>query len=550
MTNQRVKPVSAAERILRFNKIKSERVVVQQKWDEITDYVMPYRGRFFDTNLDESSIQWDRAKFNYDSTASNAHATLSSNIHGAMTSPNIQWFTLRFRDEKLNKNNTAMKWLEGCATRVHYELLDSNFGLEVNETYQDICGFGTGAITLEDMPGQGWTGLQFKAVPLKQVFFEEDSMGRVLRFYRQIEWTPQQIISKFGDDVPQSVKDWEKAGMTDKKSVLFAIYPKNNKIIPVGERVAASRRPWEYAYCLMDTAEELGKPGAYYEMPAFIPRWAKTSESVWGYSPAHLAMGDIQSLNSARKMQLTMAEKLIDPPIFAEERAIIADLDLSAASLNILRSVEGIKVFPSGGSIPVSDHMITQLQDAVKDYFFVDQLMFPRPQGTPMSATEVMVRQDNMARFMAPTMARLQNDMLDPIISRAFKMLARAGEIESPPQIVVDNNAAFDIQYLGSLSRAQNSDKAASVERLVGNVANLAEVFPEALDVIDADNMVRDMARDLNVSATILRDDTQVNFLRMQRADQQAQMQQAVIQQQQGDAMKAQGEGQQAMEGA
>ena len=537
--------MNCADLLQRFNIIKSERTVVQQKWDEITDYVMPYRGRFFDTNQQESSIQWDRAKYNYDSTASNAHATLASNIHGAMTSPNIQWFTLRFRDEKLNKNNSAMKWLENCATRVHYELLDSNFGLEVNETYQDICGYGTGVITLEDMPGQGWTGLQFKAVPLKQAYFEEDAMGRVLRFYRQIEWTPQQIISKFGDDVPQCVKDWEEKGMTDKKSVLFAIYPRNNKIIPIGERVAPSRRPWEYSYCLLDSAEPLGKPGGYYEMPAFVPRWAKTSESQWGYSPAHLALGDIQSLNSARKMQLKMAEKLIDPPIFAEERAIIADLDLSAASLNILRSIEGIKVFPSGGSIPVSDHMITQLQDAVKDYFFVDQLTFPRPQGTPMSATEVMVRQDNMARFMAPTMARLQNDMLDPIIARAFKMLARAGEIEPAPAVVADANAQFDVQYLGSLSRAQNSDKAASVERLVGNVANLAQVFPDALDVIDADNMVRDMARDLNVQATILRDDTEVKILRLKRQEQQAAMQQAVVAEQQGKAAKAQGEAQQ-----
>lgn len=534
--------------VQRFNKIKADRTVVQQVWDEITDYVTPYRGRFFDKNLDESSIEWSRAKKNYDSTASNAHATLSSNIHGAMTSPSLQWFTLRFRDEKLNKNNTAMKWLEDAATRVHYELVDSNFGLEVNETYQDICGYGTGVITLEDMPGQGWTGLNFKAVPLKQAFFEEDSMGRVLYFYRLIQWTPQQIISKFGDDVPQTIKDMAEKGMTDKKEVLFAIYPRSNKIIPVGERVAASRRPWEYSYVLVDSAEQLGKVGGYYEMPAFVPRWAKTSESLWGYSPAHLAMGDIHSLNEARKMQLKMSEKLIDPPIFAEERAIIADLDLSAASLNILRSVDGIKVFPSGGSIPVSDHMIQQLQEAVKDYFFVDQLMFPKPQGTPMSATEVMVRQDNMARFMAPTMARLQNDMLDPIISRAFKMLARAGQMEEPPAIVMENGAQFDIQYLGSLSRAQSADKAASVERLVGNVANLAEVFPEGLDVINADNMVRDMARDLNVPATILRDDKEVQMMRMQRQQEQQAMQEAMMAEQQGKAMQAQGEGEKAME--
>ena len=375
-------------------------------------------------------------------------------------------------------------------------------------------------------------------------------MGRVLRFYRELKWTPSQIISKFGDQVPTSVTDKAETGDITKLSVLFAIYPRNNRIVPVGQKVAASRRPWEYTYILLDSAEQLGKPGGYYEMPAFVPRWEKTSDSIWGNSPAHKSMGDIMSLNEARKMQLRMAEKLIDPPIFAEERAILGDLDMSAAGLSILRSIDGIKVFDSKGSIPVSDHMITQLQEAVKDYFFVDQLTFPRPQGTPMSATEVMVRQDNMARFMAPTMARLQNDMLDPIISRAFKMLWRAGQLEDPPAILAETNAQFDVIYLGSLSRAQNSDRAASMERLVGNVANLAEVFPQALDVIDADGFVRDMARDLNVSATILRDDKEVMMLRTARAQEQQAMQQAVVAQQQGEAMKSQGEGQKAMEGA
>jgi hypothetical protein len=540
--------VENADLIARFEQLASGRNVVQQQWDTITDYVTPYRGRFFDENTDENSIQWQRSRQNYDSTASHAHSTLASSIHGAMTSPNIQWFTLRFRDEPLNKNNAAKAWLEDAASRVNYELLDSNFGLEVNETYQDICGYGTGVITLEAAAGEGWNGLDFKAVPLKQAYFEEDAMGRVLRFYRDIKWTPQQILSKFGDDVPQIIRDMEEAGRTDKQSVLFIVYPRSNKIVPIGQKMAASRRPWEYKYILKESADTLGKPGGYYEMPAFVPRWAKTSESQWGYSPAHLALGDVLSLNEARKMQLKMSEKLIDPPIFADERSIIADLDLSASSLNVIRNVDGIKVFPAGGNIPVSDHMITQLQDSIKDYFFVDQLMFPRPQGTPMSATEVMVRQDNMARFMAPTMARLQNDMLDPIISRAFKMLARAGQIPEPPPVVVEADAQFDIQYLGSLARAQNSDKVASVERLVGNVANLAEVFPEALEVIDSDEMVRDMARDLNVPATILRDDKEVKAVRAAKLQQQQEMQQMMMAEQEGKAMQAQGEGQQAME--
>ena len=530
----------------RFDGLASTRTTVQQSWEFIEKYVTPYRGRFFYDQKSEHSIEWSN-RLVYDSTAVSAHQNLAANIHGALTSPSIRWFDLRFRDEKLNKNSEAATWLQNAGERVHYELIDSNFALEVNELYQDLVGFGTGAITLEEPQGQGWQGLNFKSVPIKEAFFEEDFNGRVLRFYRMIEWTPQQILSKFGDDVPQIVKDMEDHGNTTKLNVLFAIYPRNNKIVPVGEKIAASRRPWEFCYILKDSCELIGKPGAYYEMPAFIPRWRKTSSSVWGNSPAHFAMGDILSLNEARKMQLTMAEKLIEPPIFAEERAIIADLDLSARALSIVGDIDKIEAFRSEGSLPVSDHMITQLQDAVKDYFFTDQLQFPRPQATPMSATEASIRMEQLAKLLGPTLGRLQNDMLDPIVSRSFKMLARDGQIEPPPQSVVDANAEFDVEYLGSLSRAQRSDQAASVERLVSTVASLAEVFPKALDVIDADEMVRYLGRDLNVPAAILKGEDKVKQERKAAQEQQQAAMAAEQQRAEGEAMQAQGAGMEAL---
>ena len=537
------------ELVKRYDSLKSQRNTVQESWDTISDYVTPYRGRFFNDERNESSIEWSRTRKVYDSTAVSAHQNLAAHIHGALTSPSLRWFVMRFRDEELNSNVQAAQWIEDASARVYWELSDSDFSLEVMEVYQDLCGYGTAAITLDKRPGYGWTGLDFAAVPLKEICFEEDAFGGVLRFYRLLQWTPSEIITKFGDDVPEIIKTMEEAGNMEKQDILFAIYPTGNKVVEVGKRVSASRRPWEFVYILKNSSEQLGKKGSYYEMPAFIPRWRKTSSSIWGNSPAHVALGDILSLNDARKMQLKMAERLIDPPLFVDERTIMADLDISAGSLNVVRSVEGIMPFQTGGSIPVSDHMIQQLQDAVKDYFFVDQLTFPRPQGTPMSATEAMIRQEQLAKLIGPTLGRLQNDMLDPIVSRAFRMLARAGQIEPPPDIVLQSDAQFDIEYLGSLSRAQHVDEAASIERWVMQAAQLAEIFPDALDVVDPDEMMRYTGRALSVPAGVMRSDEEVEELRDARQEKQRQMEEAMIAEQQGKAQQAQGEGQQAMGG-
>jgi hypothetical protein len=534
--------------VKRYDSLMGQRNVAQEDWDTITDYVCPYRGRFFHDQRNESSIEWSRGRLVYDSTAVSAHKNLAAHIHGALTSPAIRWFQIRFREEGLNEKVKAAQWIEDVGDRIHYELQDSNFDLQVAEVYMDLCGFGTASITMDEMPGPGWTGADFRAVPLKEFCFEENAMGRVERFYRLMQWTPAQMISKFGKDgVPKDIVEADKAGNMEKHDVLFVIYPTGNKVIELGKRARADRRPWEYCYILKNSAEKLGEKGSYYEMPAFVARWLKTNSSIWGNAPSHVALGDILSLNEARKMQMKMAEKLIDPPVFAEERAIIADLDISAGALNVVHNAEGIKPWISGGNIPVSDHMITQLQEAVKDHFYVDQLTFPRPQATPMSATEAMIRQEQLAKLIGPTLGRLQNDLLDPIVGRMFRMLARAGELPPPPRDVLAGDAGFDIVYLGSLSRAQRVDEAASIERWVGSAAALAEIYPEALDVVDPDEMMRHTGRALNVPAKVMRDAEEVEIMREDRRAEQEAMQQAVIAEQQGRAMQAQGEGQEAL---
>lgn len=533
----------------RFEALQSDRAVVQQTWDAIETFVTPYRGRFFNDQRDEGSIEWFRTREVYDSTAVMSHQNLAASLHGALTSPSIKWFDIRFRSEELNKSKAARKWLQECSDLVYYALQDSNFNLQINEAYQDMAGFGTAFMVQEEADGASnqWDGVEFHSVPLKEGFFEQDAGGNVLRFYRRLEWTPQQIISKFGSKVPQAVIDQEKAGNTSKRVVLFCIYPRHNKITPIGEKLYPSRRPWQFRYIDKDSGEALGTPGGYYEMPAFAARWRITSSSVWGNSPAMLAMGDILTLNEARKMQLVAAEKLIDPPIIAEERAIITDLNLNAASLTVVRNVDGIKPFNTEGSIPISDHMIDQLQAAIRHYFFADQLNMPQPQAQPITATEAQIRYELMQRLLGPTLGRLQNDLLNPIVERTFRMLARAGKTPDPPQIVIDEKAQFDIEYLGALVRAQRTDNAAAIERMIGMAGNMAPVMPALLDSIDPNAVMQHLARDLNVPADVLLDEREVKLKQDERDAQMAAMQAAEQGQMEGDAAQSQAQAQEAM---
>jgi Bacteriophage head to tail connecting protein len=519
----------------RYDVLMQERATPQQEWDDIEAFVTPYRGRFFSEQKAAGSIDWDRG-FCYDSTAITAHQNLAASLHGSLSSPSIRWFELRFRDEKLNKNKAVAAWLYDANEALYYSLQDSNFNTEVNETYQDVAGFGTAALVLEEEGG----GLAFSAIPIKEFCFEEDYRGLVLRFYRKFQWSAAKIMSKFGDQVPENVKEAAAAGKTEPLDVLFCIYPTGNKVVPVGKKVAPSRRPWQACYFMYQGQEMLGRTTEYYEMPVFIPRWRKTSCSVWGNSPAHFAINDIKSLNRVRKDMLMASEKAIDPTVLVEERAIMGSFDFSASSVNVVRSIAGIKVFDAGINLAVGQFDIEQLQASIKDHFFTDQLRLPDPQGTPATAYEISIRYQQMQKLLGPTLGRLQNDLLTPIITRAFKVLARAGTIAPPPQQVIDANAQYDIEYIGSLSAAQKADRAAGIERFVVAVGNMAGVLPKALDVVNEDETVRQLARDLAIPPLLLR----VELLQDERDAQAQAMSNAVIAEQQGAANQALAEAQ------
>ena len=91
--------------------LESERQTIQDTWEIIEKFVVPYRGEFFEDNKTEHEIDW-RVRKLFDSTAIMAAQTLASSIHGSLTSPSTRWFDLRFRNEDLNSNSTALAWLQ------------------------------------------------------------------------------------------------------------------------------------------------------------------------------------------------------------------------------------------------------------------------------------------------------------------------------------------------------------------------------------------------------------------------------------------------------
>lgn len=543
--------MNAKEIKARFNTLVSLRKTVEDVWEVINHLVVPFRGDFFRDITTEHAVTWRDNREIFDSTAVDAANTLAASIHGSLTSPAIRWFELAYRDLVLNGIKEAREWLENGAHKCFLALQDSNFNLEANETYLDLVSYGTSAIIEEVEEKNGaFKKLIFQSVPVEETWFEQDHTGQAYRFYRRFMWTPVQMVTKFGDKVPKTIK--EKAatpqGMDVKEAVVMCIYPRPNKRdADVSKVLAPRQRPFGMKYILLKDASRLGGEGGYYEFPAFIPRWRKTSKSMWGHGPAMIALPDILTINQLVELILKATEKVVDPATMVSERGLLSDLDLEPAGMTVVRDIEkSMKPYESGAKFDVSQLQRVELQRQIRSIFFVDQLELK--ESPAMTATEVQTRYELMQRLLGPTLGRLQSDYLDPLVQRTFNILYRAGELGEPPGVVFEHSSELDIIYTGPLVRAQRADIAQGVTRWVASVAELGQIEPEVLDVPDWDAIVKELGSLEGVPAKLMNSNTVIKKLRSDRKAEQAKIQEGLEDEQRGKGLEALGKGQKALE--
>ncbi len=526
----------------RYDSQVSQRKTLDDTLEIIEQFVSPFRGGFFEPLIVEQEVRWRRRKI-YDSTAIDAAEMLSSSLQGSLTSPSTKWFAIAFRNSVLNEEQAAREWIEEVSNLMYQALIDSNFNLESAEFYLDLVSYGTGIIIEETEDETEWKGISFASAPIRDVYFEMDHKNQILRFYRSYQWTPLQIHDKFGDDTPESIM--EKLEATDSNNVryevLFCIYERKDKIIDSDIVLSATERPFGWKWVLHEDGSQIGPEGGYYEMPAFVARWRKTTGSQWGYSPAFIALSDILTLNQLVEDTLSAIGKAVDPTTLVNQRNLLSDLDLGRGSLTVVKDVDGIRTLESKARFDVGELRIEKLQSSIRSAFRIDQLQLK--ESPAMTATEVNVRYEMMQRLLGPTFGRLQADYLDPLINRTFKIMLRAGQFPEVPQVVKDLQGELDVEYVGPLPRAQRQEVVQSTQQWLGGVMGIAEVLPDVLDLIDVDQIGRETARMSGLPAKYLKDKDEVKAVRADRAEQQQKMAQAQQAREEGEALKATGQG-------
>jgi len=503
-----------------------ERYNQRATWELLSEFILPNQSGIYNGIDTRGGKKTERL---YDSTAVQANHDLSAAIHATLTNPATKWSKLRFKNDFLNNNEEAVSWLEEVNKSIHTHLNESNFDTQVSKNYQALCGVGTMVLLHDEETGNGklFDRFRFEALHLSQVAFSENKDGQVDCIYRKFKLTARQAVEKFGKEVSEAVMESALEDPEKEYDFIHAIMPRDKSKVKTNYNGSSSAKSRPYAsYYIEVKNQKLVLESGYYEFPVYVTRWSTMPGEVYGRGPGHIALPDVRTLNKVKELGLQNIAKSVNPPMIAQQRAILGALDLRPGQLTIVREMDGIREMVSQARYDVTQFAVQELRDAIKSIFFLDKLFLPpRTETGEMTAFEIDQRLAQMQRVLGPTLSRLNSEFLSPLIIRSFKILFRAGMLPELPDILKEQGVSVEIGFVNQLSRAQQIEELSAVQAWIQDTAQLAQIKPEVLDLINGDQVIKFDAKIRGISETLITNDDEVQVTREQRA-QMAQAQQ------------------------
>ncbi len=516
--------INTQELVRRFSKLKSARGTWETHWQEIADYVLPRRADIV-TKFSKGEKRTERV---FDSSAINAAELLASSLHGMLTNAASPWFMMNYKEPGLNADDKAMEWLEECTKQMYVVLNRSNFQQEIHELYQDLITFGTAGMMIEQDEDKV---LRFSTRHISEIYIQENEFGRVDTVYRKFKMSAKGAVSLFGD-VSKKITKLSEAEPYEEIDLLHVVYPREDRN---PNKIDAKNKAFASIYCDPEDNTLLGE-GGYDEFPYVVPRFVKSSIETYGRSPAMTALPDIKMINKMSETLIKAAQKVIDPPLLVPDDGFMLPIRTVPGGLNFYRSGSRDRIEPlnTNANIGIGVEYEEQRRDAIRKAFYVDQLLLA--QRVNMTATEVLQRNEEKMRMLAPVLGRLQGEMLQPLITRCFNIMLKMNMFPVPPESL--QGQTIDIEYTSPLARSQRTGDITAASRMLEMLAPLSQMAP-VFDYLDVDKFVKHTQEVLGVPAKIMKSDAEVAEIRQQRAaEQQAMMEQ----QQQLEQAKAAGQ--------
>lgn len=517
---------------LRVAEMIQERASWMAHWREISEYQQPRAGRFFisDRNRGEK-----RHQSIYDRTAIGAQRTLCAGLMSGMTSPARPWFRLGLKDRDLMEYGPVKTWLHRTGTLLREIFHQSNAYRALQQGYGELGLFGTWATLVEPNFDNV---MHFNALTIGEYALATNDLGMVDTLAREYEMTVGQMVKAFGEEnLSATVKRlYEKHRLDAWVPVVHVVEPRTGRDYSKRD---AKNMPWSSCYFEQgqDNPERYLRESGYKRFPALAPRWETVGNDIYGHSPGMECLGDVKQLQHEQLRKGQAIDYQANPPI----QVPVALKDNAKARLP--GGTSYYDQMTPGGGIRTAFEVnldLSALREDIEDVrrridaaYYVDlfRMISSSEMKSGITATEIAERHEEKLLMLGPVLERLHNELLSPMIDTAFDFAAEAGILPEPPPEL--QGVDLNVEFISTLAQAQRIVSAQGMDRLLGTVGTMAQLWPEVRHKINAMQVVDDYADVYGVNPETINDDDQSAEL----AAQEARAQQAAMAAQNAPAM-------------
>lgn len=500
---------------LRKTQLWDERNSWLSHWREISEYQQPRLGRFLVTDRNKGER---RNKSIYDRTATGAARVLAAGMMSGMTSPARPWFKLGLADKDLMEFGPVKSWLFRVGGRLREVFAASNTYRALHAGYHELGLFGTWATVLDN---DFDNVVHHHPLTIGEFAIGTNAKGVVDTLAREYQMTVGQMVRKFGlNGCGSTVKNLYDRHQLDAWVTVCHLIEPNDKAQP--DKADNLNMRWRSCYYEPDGTEDkfLSRSG-YRAFPVLAPRWDLAGQDIYGSSPGMEALGDVKQLQHQQLRKSQGIDYQTNPPIQVPVAYKEAARQRFPGGVMFVDAAN-----PQGGVRTAFEvnlnlqHLLLDIQDVrgrIRSAYYADMfLMLANDTRSNVTATEIAERHEEKLLMLGPVLERLHNELLSPLIDRTFDRCAEAGILPPPPREL--QNQELNIEFISVLAQAQRMVSAQGMDRLLGTVGSIINIWPEARDKVDIDQMLDDYGDLYGVNPEIIRPDDDVKQLREERA--------------------------------
>ncbi len=398
----------------------------------------------------------------YDSTAVDGTGKFASRLQAALTPPWMEWAQFVAGSEiPENEREGITEELEKLAAVFFSFINHSDFSNQDNSANRDLA-IGTGGLMFEEGdPLQDEPLFKFTAIPLAQLYLEPSTGARAHTFWRKhcVEARQLEVLwpnGDFGDELNKAIKD------------------KPNEKIDILDGVIKNGLVYEQVV-LHEKYKQVIFTQTYETNPGIIFRWEVSPDETYGRGPILTKLDDIKTLNKVVEFELKQAALSLSPPLTAVDDGVFNPYTAKVHPGTIMPVSSNASTNPTlgvldvGGNFQISAEMKRELRDSINRSLFVNPL--GDITDPVRSATENLIRQQEMLKDAGASFGRLMTEKLRAIIVRGMEILAKNGKV---PDIRVDGKEV-DIEFTSPIAKAADMEDFSNSQVWFSQVMQLPE---------------------------------------------------------------------------